>query len=398
MSLLTNLFIGLSIGANVLVAHCFGAKQEEELEETVHTAMALSLVSGILLTVIGVVGAEKILILMQSPEEVRELASVYLRIYFAGMTATMVYNFGSSILRAVGDTKRPMYFLMLAGVINVVLNLIFVIVFDMSVAGVALATVISQCVSAILVVRCLMKTEGAIRLDPRKLRISGNKFVRILKVGLPAGFQGIVFSISNVLIQSSINSFGAIAVAGSSAAINLEGFVYMAMNAFYQASISFTGQNAGAGKFHRTTRVALVSQACVLGTGLLMGSVFMLFGRQLLSLYTTSPEVIEIGLVRMKFLIAPYAICGMMDVMVGIMRGLGYSILPMIVSLLGACGLRVLWILTVFQMPRFHSLEWLFVSYPITWIVTFLAHFGCYFLVRRHLKLRLGILFKEDPA
>ena len=298
INLLTNLFVGLSIGSNVLTARYYGAKQEKDLKETVHTSMMLSIYSGILLTVIGVVAARQILTWMQAPEEVIGLAELYLRIYFVGMTATMIYNFGSAILRAIGDTKRPLYYLLAAGVVNVVLNLFFVIVCRLGVAGVAIATVISQTISAFLVVRCLMKEQGAIRLELKELRIEKDKLMRILQIGLPAGFQGIVFSLSNVVIQSAINSFGAIAVAGNSAAANIEGFVYMAMNAFYQATISFTSQNFGAKKKDRINKILFAGQVYVVATGLILGSLAVFFGKELLGIYSASPEVIAAGMVE----------------------------------------------------------------------------------------------------
>ena len=398
VSLLTSLFIGLSVGVNVLVAHSYGANQERELRETIHTAMMISLVSGAALTILGVIASRFLLILMQVPAEVLELSVVYLRIYFLGMTATMVYNFGSAILRAVGDTKRPLYYLMAAGIINVVLNLFFVIVCHLDVAGVALATIISQYISALLVVRCLMKEQGSIRLDLKQLHIYPDKLKRIIKVGLPAGLQSMVFSIANVTVQSSINTFGAITVAGASAAGNIEGFVYVAQNAFYQATISFTGQNMGAGKYKRTTRVLLAGQLCVIVVGLLLGNMMILFGEELLGIYSTSPEVIDAGFIKLRIMAGTYVLCGVMEVMVGAMRGLGYSVLPMVVSMLGACGVRILWIQTVFQLPQFHTIEGLYLSYPVSWIVSTVVHIGCYFLVRHHLKLRLGISFKEDKG
>lgn len=255
ISLLTNFFIGLSIGGNVLAAHFYGAKQENDLRETVHTAMLISVCSGILLTLAGCIGAGQILVWMQTPQEVADLAVLYLRIYFLGMTAMMVYNFGSAILRAIGDTRRPLYYLSAAGIVNVVLNLLFVIRFRMGVAGVGLATVISQCISAFLIVRCMMREQSGIRLELRRLYIHRDKLVKILKIGLPASFQGILFSLSNVIIQASVNSFGAVTVAGNSAAANIEGFVYVAMNSFYQAAISFTSQNVGAAKHGRINRI-----------------------------------------------------------------------------------------------------------------------------------------------
>lgn len=383
INLLTNLFMGLSIGANVAAARFYGAKQDEELKKTVHTAMLLSIFSGIILTFIGIIGARQILIWMQTPSEVLELAVVYLRIYFLGMTGTMVYNFGSALLRAVGDTKRPLYYLLGAGCINIVLNLIFVICFHMDVAGVALATVIAQAISALLVLRCMIKEEGSIHLELRELHIYPDKFAQILRVGLPAGFQGIVFALSNVVIQSSINLFGATVVAGNSAAANIEGFVYMAMNAFYQATISFTSQNFGAGKQERINRIALTGEFCVIVVGLVFGNICVLFGHPLLGIYSSSPAVVEAGMHRLHIIARTYALCGMMDVMVGALRGVGYSVIPMIVSLIGACGLRLLWLATVFQIDRYHSVTTVYLSYPITWIITLSVHILCFVLIRR---------------
>ena len=390
INLLTNLFIGLSVGANVLVARYFGAKKEEELKETVHTAMTLSLIGGIVLTVIGIVGAPIILEWMQTPPEVLSKAVIYLRVYFAGMTATMVYNFGSSILRAIGDTERPLYYLSIAGVVNVVLNLVFVIVFHWDVFGVGLATVISQVISATLVLRCLLREQGGIRLDLKCLGVNKGKLLQIMQIGLPAGFQGMLFSLSNVVIQSSVNSFGATVVAGNSAASNIEGFVYVGMNAFYQAAISFMGQNVGAGKYSRVNKILFAAETCVIVIGFGLSMIVRLFAEPLLSLYTDSPAVVEAGTVRLGIICATYFLCGMMDVMVGALRGLGYSIAPMIVSLLGACAFRLLWIATVFQIDRFHTIETVYTSYPISWTLTFLAHVVTFIIVRHRLKKRWG--------
>lgn len=391
INLLTNLFIGLSIGANVMTARYYGAKQKEELRATVHTAMLLSIYSGIILTIVGIIGARQILIWMQTPDEVLDLAVVYLRIYFLGMTATMIYNFGSAILRAVGDTKRPLYYLSTAGVVNVILNLIFVIAFRMDVAGVGLATVISQCISAFLVVRCLIKEESDIQLHPKELRIHRRIFFKILQIGLPAGFQGTIFSIANVVIQSSVNSFGSVIVAGNSAAANIEGFVYVSMNAFHQATLSFTSQNMGARKFERINKILLRGQLCVLIVGLLFGNAVVLFGKQLLGIYSGSPEVIAAGISRLKIVCSTYALCGMMDVMVGALRGIGYSVMPMIVSLIGACGLRLVWLATMFQMEQFHTIHMIYITYPISWAITLLAHIICYIIVSRKLKKQLPV-------
>ena len=391
INLLTNLFIGLSIGSSVLVARYFGAGEEKALRATVHTSMLLSIISGIILIFVGVIGARTILTWMQTPAEVLELAVVYLRIYFIGMTATMIYNFGSAILRAVGDTQRPLNYLLLAGIINVVLNLIFVIVFHLDVAGVALATTISQCVSAILVLRCLMKEPGAIHLDLKALRLDRGRFFRILRIGLPACFQGIVFSLANVVIQSSVNLFGETVISGNSAAANLEGFVYIAMNAFYQSAISFTSQNVGAGKYERINRITWTALGCVTVVGLLLGNGMLLFGSQLLGLYTTSPQVVQAGMLRLSIIFPVYALCGMMDTMVGVLRGLGYSVMPMIVSLLGACALRLVWLATVFQLEPYHNPTMIYITYPISWAITLLVHLLCFAVVRSRLKKKWGI-------
>lgn len=384
VNLLVNVFIGLSVGTNVLVARFYGAGKKEALKETVHTAILTSIVSGILLIGLGITLAEPILRLMGSPENVLGKSALYLRVYFLGMPAVMLYNFGSAILRAVGDTKRPLYFLTVAGVINVILNLIFVVVFHMDVAGVALATVISQCVSALLIVRCLMKEEGMYRLELSKLRIKKDKLLQILRIGLPAGFQGAIFSISNVLIQSSVNSFGSIAMAGNTAGSNLEGFIYTSMNSFYQTAVSFTSQNYGAKKYGRIRKILLCCLFFVTAVGLSMGITSVLLGGTLLKLYSPDPEVIRYGLARMEIICTFYFLCGIMDVMVGSIRGMGYSIMPMIVSLLGACAFRVIWIFTIFAQER--TLTCLYISYPISWALTALAHIICFIIVTRNMK------------
>lgn len=383
INLLTNLFVGLSIGANVTAARNYGGKREDALSRTVHTAVTISIISGVILTVIGVLGTKEMLRLMSTPDEIIDLAADYLRIYFAGITATTIYNFGSALLRAIGDTKRPLYYLLAAGAVNVVLNLLFVIVFKMDVSGVALATIISESLSAFLVIRCLMRETGAIKLDLKKLRVHKAELISIIRIGLPAGFQGIVFALSNVVIQSSVNLFGNIVVAGNSAAANIEGFVYMAMNSFYQATLSFMSQNFGAGEYKRLNKILACGELCVVAVGLVLGNAAVLFGNQLLSIYSDSPEVIAAGMVRLHYISKVYFLCGIMDVLVGALRGIGYSVLPMVVSLLGACGLRLLWIATVFQIPQFHKVEVVYLSYAITWIITAGVHFLCYVIVRK---------------
>lgn len=389
VNLLTNFFMGLSIGGNVLASRYYGAKQDRELSETVHTSVLLSLISGVALTVIGLVLTKPLLRLLNVPEEIFDLAVLYLRIYFLGMTATMAYNFGSAILRAVGDTKRPMYYLSFAGVVNVILNLFFVIVLHMDVAGVALATVISQCISAALVLRCLMKTEGPMKLDLKRLRVDPQKFRMIVSIGLPASVQGILFSISNLSIQSSLNTFGATAVAGNSAAASIDGFLYASMNAFYQAVLSFTSQNMGAGRRDRINKVLFTGMGCAVAMGLILGFGATYFGETLLGFYTTSAAVVAMGLDRMQVMTKTYFLCGMQETVVGAMRGMGFSVLPMIVSLIGICGLRLIYIATLFQMEQFHNLQSLYMTYPISWTVTFVAHLTFYFLVKRGLEKNL---------
>ena len=379
INLLVNVFMGLSIGTNVLTAQRYGARNEKGVQDTVHTSIMLSLVCGVLLIFIGVFLAAPLLELMGTPDNVLGHAALYMRIYFIGMPALLVYNFGAAILRAVGDTRRPLYYLLFSGIINVILNLIFVIIFKMGVAGVATATVVSETISAGLVLRCLMKSEGMFQLHMGKLRIKKQKALQIVRIGLPAGLQGAIFAISNVLIQSSINSFGSVAMAGNTAAGNLEGFVYTSMNAVYQTNLSFTSQNMGAGNWKRMKKILGICLVFVSVVGLVMGRGFVFFGHQLLGIYSSDPEVIQYGINRMQVICGTYLLCGIMDVLVGSMRGMGYSFVPMIVSLVGACGLRILWIFTVFQWHR--SLFVLYLSYPITWILTALAHTVCWYKI-----------------
>lgn len=393
ITLFTNLFIGLSVGVNVIAARAHGANSVSDMSDAVHTSMLLSVICGVILAAGGYVFAPQMLELMNATEAQLPLAVRYLRIYFLGMPASMVYNFGASILRAVGDTKRPLYFLMTAGIVNVLLNLLFVIAFRMDVAGVALATVISQIVSAVLTVVCLIREKGSIHLDLKKLRIKSRILLSVLRVGLPAGFQGVIFSLSNVVIQSSINPFGDTVVSGNSAAQSIEGFIYMAMNTFYQAAISFTGQHIGAKKYERIPKILACALISVTVTGLVLGWCAYLFGRPLIGIYSKTPEVIDAGMMRMAVIVTTYALCGEMDVMVGMLRGLGYSIMPMFVSLIGACGLRILWIMTVFKIPAYHTITTVYLSYPITWAITLLAHIICYIIVWNKLKKREGKYF-----
>lgn len=389
INLLVNVFIGLSVGVNVLVAQYYGAKNEEDVNETVHTAVAISLISGVILIFIGLIASRPLLELMGTPDDVINKSTIYMQIYFAGMPVIMLYNFGSAILRAIGDTRRPLYYLSVAGVVNVVLNFFFVTQFHMDVAGVALATVISQVISAGLVVRCLINSEGCLKLRIRDLRVSKYKLKRIVKVGLPAGMQGAIFSISNVLIQSSVNSFGSIVMAGNTAAQNIEGFVYISMNAVYQTNLSFTSQNYGGRKYNRIRKICFTCIAVVTVVGLVVGLSAYLAGETLLGIYSSDPEVIHYGLKRLSYIATLYFICGIMDTMVGTIRGLGYSILPMIVSLTGACAFRVIWIYTVFQWNR--TLDTLYISYPVSWTLTATAHFICFLLIWKKLPKKDGV-------
>lgn len=384
INLLVNVFMGLSIGANVMVARYYGAGQQKELDEMIHTAVLTSIVSGIALVFIGVIFAKPALTLMGTPDDVINHSVLYMRIYFVGMPVMMLYNFGAAILRAIGDTKRPLYYLLLAGVINVILNLIFVICFHMGVAGVATATVISQAVSALLVVRCLVLSDGSVHLDLRRLRIKKDKLLKMVQIGVPAGLQGSMFSISNVLIQSSVNSFGSIAMAGNTAGQNLEGFAYTAMNALHQSAVSFTGQNYGAKKIKRIGRIALICLGSVFVVGFVISMAIYIFSPWLLQLYSTDPEVIQFGINRLAVICTTYFMCGMMDVMVGILRGMGFSIAPMLVSLTGVCVFRVVWIYTIFA--HFRSLQVLYISYPATWTLTFFVQLILFLIVYRKLR------------
>ncbi len=380
-NLLVNIFIGLSVGVNVLVARYYGGNQEQEAQDTVHTAVVISVVGGILLAIAGIALARPLLQLMDTPEDVINHSVLYMRIYFAGMPVMLLYNFGSAILRAIGDTRRPLYFLSIAGVVNVLLNLLFVIQFHMGVAGVAVATVISQCISAALIVWCMMKSEGCIKLRLNKLRIHWQKLGKIAQIGLPAGVQGALFSLSNVLIQSSVNSFGSVAMAGNTAGQNVEGFVYTAMNSVHQTAVSFTSQNLGGKQYGRINKILIECILFVTAIGLILGNGAYLFGHQILGIYSSDPEVIAYGLQRMSIICTTYCLCGIMDVMVGSIRGLGYAVMPMIVSLMGACVFRVVYIYTIFQWSR--TLTTLYISYPISWLLTASVHVICFLIVRR---------------
>lgn len=387
INLIVNVFIGISVGTSVVVAQSYGAGDVKSITDTVHTSITIAGIFGVILGIFGITMARPLLEMMGSPADVIDAATLYVKIYFVGMPAFMLYNFGAAVLRAIGDTRRPLYILTVSGLINVILNLIFVIGCGMTVDGVAWATTISQYISAGVVLYLLVRADGPIKLHVKKLRIHKDKLLQMIRVGLPAGLQGSLFSISNVIIQSSINSFGSVVMAGNAAASNIEGFAYTCMNAIYQAAITFTGQNMGAKKYKRIDRITWMCAVLVSGAGLFVGLISYFAAPILLRLYSTDPEVIEMGIVRMQIICTTQFICGLMDMFVGVMRGMGYSVLPMIVSLTGVCGLRIVWIFTVFASLR--SLPILYSSYPITWFFTGLLHFICFLAVRKKLQKRV---------
>lgn len=371
-NLFVAVFMGLSVGANVIIAQLYGAGEKDRVKDAVHTSIAIALISGIFMVVVGVASASSVLKLMSSPDDVIELATLYLRIYFLSVPSMLVYNFGASILRAVGNTKTPLYFLTIAGVANVLLNLFLVIQFSMGVAGVAIATVFSQTLSAIMMLWYLSMRTDELHFSYKDLKVDNQILIKIMKVGLPAGIQGSLFSFSNVIIQSSVNSFGSIVIAGNSAASNLEGFVYFSMNAVYQTALTFAGQNYGAGKYKRILKVLFECLAIVTVIGLVLGNATYLFGHSLLSIYNTDEQVIAAGLVRLSYICTIYFMCGVMDTLVGVLRGVGNSFIPMICSLTFACGFRIVWIFTIFQI--YHTTEMLYITYILSWVLTSIAH------------------------
>lgn len=387
INLIVNLFMGLSVGTSVIVAQNYGAGRSDGVSRSVHTSIIISIIGGFLVMVLGLVLCNPLLIMMGTPKDIIDLSALYMRIYFLGLPASMIYNFGAAILRAVGDSRRPMLYLLAAGVVNVILNLFFVIVLHMSVDGVAWATVISQYLSMLLVLVCLIHNkEESIRLILKKLRIDGEKLKQIIQIGLPAGLQGLLFSISNVLIQSAINSFGSSMVAASSAAGNIEGFVATSMNAYYNAAITFTGQNMGAKKFDRIDKVAKICAILIIVTWIVLGGLTMLLSRPLLSIFTSDPEVIRLGIIRINVLMIAYFTCGIMNVFPGLTRGMGFSILPMICTLVGACLMRIVWLATFFAW--FPTVLMLFACYPITWALAGIGQVGSFFYARKKVRER----------
>lgn len=383
INLVTNLFIGLSVGSSVAIAKRIGNRDIDAIHDAVHTSMAIAFIAGSILTIIGIIFSKSFLLWMKSPEDVIDLSTLYLRFYFSGMLGTFVYNFASAILRAKGDTRRPLIALTIAGALNALLNLFFVVVFKMDVAGVGLASSISAYVSAIIVVIALVLEHGPTQLDLKNMHIEKNSLIDIVKVGLPAGIQSTVFSLSNAVIQSSINEFGKITMAGSGAATSISNFVYTAMNAFYQACLTFTSQNIGANKKERVKKILLVCILFAIISGVALGWGAYLFGKPLLSIYSDDPSVIEAGLIRLSYICIPYFLYGVMEVFVGSLRGMGSSVMPMVVSLMGICAFRLLWVATYFK--DHHTIESLYLSYPISWIMTLAVHFMTFLVVYRKL-------------
>lgn len=392
-SLLTNFFIGFSVGSGVSTAHAVGSGNNAATKRTVSTAMATALVCSVIVTIIGVFASEPLLVVMGTPEEIIDRSALYMKIYFSGTIAVLVYNFGASILRAVGETKKPLIYLSIAGVTNVILNIVFVTVFHMDVEGVALATILSQVLSAMLIVKELITRKDSCRFILKELRFHKKETVKILALGIPTGIQSCVFSVSNVLIQSSVNGFGIAAVAGNSAASSIENFTYIVMNSFQQAAMNFTGQNFGAGKIARVKRIFGICMGSVSIVGLVMGSLTYIFGKQLLGFYVgRDSAAIEAGITKLFFVGLLYFLCGLMEVTTGTLRGMGTSLAPMITAICGVCIFRIGWNLTVFNLPQLHTLSGLFVSYPISWVVTGVINFIIYCVLIRKLekKSRVG--------
>ncbi|MBR6558324.1 MAG: MATE family efflux transporter [Clostridia bacterium] len=386
VGLITNASIGLSVGANVIVARMIGAKNKEGIHRAVHTSIALSLICGLIISIIGLTFTEPLLNLMGCPREMIDLSALYVKILLLGAPINMLYNFGASVLRASGDTKRPLIFLAVSGLVNVALNLVFVIVFEMSVAGVALATIASQLISAVLVTIVLVRDKGDVKLVIKKIRIYKNELINIIKVGLPSGAQSVIFSLSNVIIQSSYNLFGPVAVSGVGVGGSIDGFVYLSMNAVYQAALTFTSQNYGAANYSRLNKILRSSVLVAVVSGIVVGGITIIFGRPLASIYTNEPKVVEYALERVYIMSSTYFLCGIMDVLSGMLRGINHSVYPMIVSVVGICGFRILWICTVFKY--FFSLTTIYISYPLSWIIAFIAMYIGYMVFYKKLIKR----------
>lgn len=384
VNLIVNLFVGLATGAGVVAARHIGAGLGEKIHKCVHTAMALGLISGFAVALIGFFLSGEFLILMGTPDDVLPLATTYLKIYFLGAPGSLVYNFGAAIVRSTGDTKRPLYFLMVSGIVNIVLNLVLVIVFHLDVAGVAIATIVAQYISAVLIVLRLVNLENACRLNIKKIKIYNTEIKEILRIGLPTGIQNSLFSLSNVLIQSTINTFGSAAMAGNTAAQNCDSFIYTGANAIAQTSMTFSSQNMGAKKYYNLKKIYFMCLAFTFVLGVVLGGAALIFPDEILGIFSTDPTVIEYGKSRIDVLMSTYFLCCLMDVAAYQVRGMGRSLEPMIISLLGACGIRVLWIYTGYQLDK--TLPNLYLSYPISWLITFAALFILFVVIDKKLK------------
>ena len=381
INVFTNLFIGISLGANVLAARFYAAGKDREMSETVHTSITLAQISGIMMAVIGVLLAKWALEIMGTPDDVIGQSALYMRIYFMGMPFFMLYNYGAAILRAIGDTKRPLIFLIISGIANAALNMTLVIIFHMGVAGVAIGTIISQLISCVLVLTCLYRSEGSYQLRFSKLKINGAYMEQIFQVGAPAGIQSTVINLSNALLQSSVNSFGSIAMAGYTAANNILGFLYMSVNSITQACMSFTSQNYGVGKLKRMDKVLRDCASLSISIAAVRGGRAYSFGPQILTVYTSDPKVINCGMEILAYTSITYFLCGIMDLFPGALRGMGYSAVPMVLSVIGTVGTRIVWVFGIF--PNHRSLSVLFVSYPVSWIITIVLQVVCFYFVRK---------------
>ena len=381
IAIFTNLFIGISLGANVLAARFYATDRQKEMSETVHTSILFALLSGMVMAVVGLLMAKTTLEIMGTPDNVIDQSVLYMRIYFMGMPFFMIYNYGAAILRAIGDTKRPLIFLIVAGVTNAVLNLFLVIVFHLGVAGVAIATIISQFISCVLVIRCLYKSEGSYQFRFSKLQIKSVYLKQIFQVGVPAGIQSTVINISNALLQSSVNSFGSVAMAGYTAANNIFGFLYVSVNSVTQACMSFTSQNYGVRKLKRMDRVLVDCMILTVIVGVVLGGGAYLFGSELLHIYTEQNNVIQCGVEILSYTTITYFLCGLMDLFPGALRGMGYSAVPMLLSIIGTVGVRILWIFVLF--PAHRTLGFLFISYPVSWLATIVMQVICFYFVRK---------------
>lgn len=386
INLIVNLFMGLSVGTSVIVAQDYGAGKPDAISHSIHTSITISIIGGALVMIAGLVLCEPLLAYMGTPVDIIDLSTLYMKIYFIGLPASMVFNFGAAILRAIGDSRRPMYYLTITGIVNVILNMFFVIVLHMSVDGVAWATVISQYLAMLMIMTCLTQSDGAIRFRFKRMSIDTHKLKDIVRIGLPAGLQSLLFSISNVLIQSAVNSFGSVMVAASAAASNIEGLVATSTNAYYNAAITFTGQNMGAKKYDRIDTIAKVCTVLIFATWIILGGATLYFGRSLMGFYTPNPDVIDLGMLRIKVMMALYFTCGIMNVYPGLTRAMGYSILPMLCTLVGACLMRIVWLATFFRW--YPTVMMLFVCYPVTWTIAGLGQVGSFFYARKQIRKR----------